>query len=365
MASFAKIKQEIDNIIDCVRSLSQSGKTKYKVSVFKVGMSPDDNWLVFGRGSDTDNAEVTKEQKCNFGSEMIDHLIDDLNKVTSDDSVAQVKVEVYNGKNVVVNTFKVNLKSMDKMPVPAPASSPSPIQEQPAIQGLGGIGGINDLLSAAFGGLSGVEQSGIGSIIQVRDQLVRNEYEKRDMQRDWEQRSLHEKLGAITVERDGLNRDVAALAAKVKALEAEIEKKEDKIYELEDQVEELEKMKPENSIAGVAMSGLLTGVANNLLMSHAGTIGKLFGVDKGAMLGMLQADAQESIPQPQQPQQPIEPCVVSGVDEDNSPRAEEKRNLAMLVDSFSDEEFAAFWKLVMAFDENRPAMIQAANNIQS
>ncbi|MBR6249754.1 MAG: hypothetical protein IKR17_00990, partial [Bacteroidales bacterium] len=241
--------------------------------------------------------------------------------------------------------------------------------QQPQQQPMQGLGSLETLMGIAFGGLAGTQEgSAVNAMFGVRDQLVRNEFERKAdlMRQDYERKQTEREINELKESRDNYRKRVEELERQNEAMSREIRDKNDELEDAESRIEELERMKPEASIAGVALTGVGAKIAETLLLRHAGTVGKLFGVEKEAMLGMLTDDLNE---QPETPQQAAPtasaPVVVSeatdGTDEEQDSRIS---SLKVLFNSLSETEQNDFWSVVLFIDEHRDKLHQMAMSIE-
>lgn len=371
MANVAMINKQVEDICGTVESLNRAGRIRYSMHVLNptLGHEP----VQQHRGSNADNNEQAVPQNWYYGSEMPTKFREQLTELVNNPSVAKIFIDIKDGASQQKAKFEIVLRDeYTNYPQPQQQMQPAQPTQQPA-QPMGGsifgMDNMNDFFTAMFGGLSGTERSGLGAVIGFRDQLVKNEYERRDAEREhlagiervrneYERKELDRQLADVRKERDDAKSQVRELEEKLRRAERDIEKKEDEIYDLEEKVTELEKMKPEHSLMGVSLTGIGTKVVETLAMKHAGTLGKLLGVDKESMLGMLQADNEEPMPMPQQSEQ----CTVT-MDGDENPRAARVESLRTLIYSLSEDEFEAFWSVICFIDENRDKMMEMGKKL--
>ena len=318
------IEKKVQDIMQTVRALANGNRIFYSLSVFSPSISSKPIELYRGTNATSESKFMPKEQ-C-YGDRMVEQLESDIRSAVENTSNVRIDLKIKDGKRADVADFQIVLReeysdNTYTQPAPQPqiiAPQPAP-QQQQRQETIQGLGSLNELINTAFGGLGGVESQGLGAIMGVRDQLLRTEFEQRDTQRahDYERRDLQRKIDEANAANERLQKQLDEQAAQLKAL-AELTEQN---RSLKEQVAEYER-KNSPSIAGIALSGVAARAADMLFMKHAGTIGRLFGVDKDTMLGMLAGDEEEEEqPQPQQQyyQQPAaeQPTVtVEGADDE-------------------------------------------------
>ncbi len=382
MANYAIIKQKVDDIIENVKALSLTGgRIRYFISVFNPSIS--DKPVEVFKGSNADNTNLAQPQDWNYGAQMADKFAEHLNAAVSNPSNVKVGVIIKGGGGEEKGKFTITLRDeygefpmqdYDRNITPH-TSEAQPQQPQP--QTMQGLGSLNELLGMAFGGLNGTQEGGgLGAILGVRDQLIRNEYDRRDMQRqyqhereadnlrlEFERKNTQKQIDDLRTERDQYKKECDQLKGELNSAEATIKSKDAEIAKMNTRVDELEAMKPEASIAGVALTGVGARIAETLLLKHAGTVGKLFGVGKDEMLGMLTED-NTAEPEPTAPQPTANisaPAVV--VNGDDEPTDERLASIRLFFDSLTDEQRNDFYTLVLFVDENRDKLHQMALSI--
>lgn len=372
MANYAIIKQKVDDIISNVSALAASGsRIRYYIFVFNPSIS--DKAIEVYRGSNADNATLEKPQDWYYGERMGEKFAEQLNTVVSNPSNVKVAVTIKDGSNNVKGQYNITLQEQyENFRMQDPDSAVVPQQQQQPQQqnSLQGLGSLNELLGMAFGGLSGTQEgSGLGAILGVRDQLLRNHYDREvdSIRQDYERKQNEREIDELRKERDNYRKKVEELNRECDDLKREFDNQTRELEDAEERIEELEKMKPEASVAGVALTGIASQVAETLLLRHSGTIGKLFNVDKDAMLGMLTDDLKKK-PE-EQPQQAVPtmdaPIVVSeGTDGTNEPQDERVKRMQSLFNSLSEDEQSDFWTIVLYLDENRNMMHEVAIGIE-
>lgn len=196
-------------------------------------------------------------------------------------------------------------------------------------------------------GLGDDEFGGFGAIMQVRENLLENRFIQADKDRRYdemvtEKAKLESKLEALQKELDNANKYSEEL--------------EDKIDDLECKIEDLEHLKPEYSLGGMSLVGILEKTATNLAIKHADVLGGLAGMSKDEMVTLLQKPQTEA-PTPQQISN--EEVEVSQV----SPRSEHINAIGKFVDTLSDDEFNDFWSVMQAFAKDKTLINKTLTNI--
>jgi len=191
------------------------------------------------------------------------------------------------------------------------------------------------------------EFGGFGAIMQVRENLLENRFIQADKDRRYdemvtEKAKLESKLEALQKELDNANKYSEEL--------------EDKIDDLECKIEDLEHLKPEYSLGGMSLVGILEKTATNLAIKHADVLGGLAGMSKDEMVTLLQKPQTEA-PTPQQISN--EEVEVSQV----SPRSEHINAIGKFVDTLSDDEFNDFWSVMQAFAKDKTLINKTLTNI--
>jgi len=199
----------------------------------------------------------------------------------------------------------------------------------------------------ALNGISDDEFGGFGAIMQVRENLLENRFIQADKDRRYdemvtEKAKLESKLEALQKELDNANKYSEEL--------------EDKIDDLECKIEDLEHLKPEYSLGGMSLVGILEKTATNLAIKHADVLGGLAGMSKDEMVTLLQKPQTEA-PTPQQISN--EEVEVSQV----SPRSEHINAIGKFVDTLSDDEFNDFWSVMQAFAKDKTLINKTLTNI--
>ncbi len=166
---------------------------------------------------------------------------------------------------------------------------------------LSGMNAVLSLLGFAPQSLDGVDATSpmgqISSIMQARDQMTRNEIIAQLQGKEKER---------VENENEELKEKLKEMEEKMLANSKQLETMKEQLEEAQERVAELEKMKPENSIAGVALSSLggsiLANAGQALARRNAGLLAGLFGINKEQMLGMLDGQDVVEEPQPTKPQ---------------------------------------------------------------
>lgn len=222
-----------------------------------------------------------------------------LDTLQGNDNIALIRVSARDsrGKTLLTSDIKIKPQFADA-PVYA---QPQPdngqcvaVPQQPAAQAaqpaqaaamprldLRSIFGLLGVDVSQLDGLDTDPMGGLGAVLAYRDRAIEKKFEDRERERNYER--LLDECRELKAEIRRLTDDTAAKSKEITQLRADIE-------DYEDQIAELEKLKPENSVAGVAISGLLASAGQALLRRNAGLLGRLLGVDRDSMLGMLDAD---------------------------------------------------------------------------
>lgn len=362
-------------MIQQVRSLNNAGRIRYFISVLNPLFG--DNFTEFARGSNADNEEMQEARSWNYGADMPEHFEQDLKRVLENENIAKVIVRIAGGDNKDKVTYDLVLREQyaNHQPIAQhkPEEKPQPVAtQQPA---LGALGDLNAIISGLFGGLGGPEQTGLGAIMGFRDQIMKNEYDRRDMEREHQQkeqeirneyeRAEHAKtVNSLREEGVAMKSRIAELEGELAKAKADIEKRDTQIEELEDQVEELEKMKPDNSIMGIAISGALAKAGDMLLHKHAGAVGKLLGVDKSTMLGMLDEEPEtEPMEQPAATAD-IPPVSLESAEEDDQITTAAKE-IAGYINTLTDDDKKKFVYVMRAAMQHLDEMAEQASEIMS
>ncbi len=127
-------------------------------------------------------------------------------------------------------------------------------------------------------GLNGVDDNsplgGLGAILAVRDGNIRQQYEMKEQSR---------LLDVAHQDAATLREEISALKGEIANKDKTIEKLSRKLERSEERVEELEKMKPENSLGGIALKALGQSILTGVVKSNTGVISALSGIPKPAL----------------------------------------------------------------------------------
>ncbi|MBE6341453.1 MAG: hypothetical protein E7069_12085 [Bacteroidales bacterium] len=284
MITREKINEQASAIIDAVRSFSQTGRIRFCISIVNptLGREPID----FARGCNVSNDNLVRKSAINYGDDMPKVFEQKLREAINNKTHTRIIVTIKDGGNTTKGQYEIALR--DEYDEPNQSSQN---------QNIGGINGgnalfaqgsldvANQLIGSLLGGLGlgGTENSGLGAVIGFRDQILRNEYERRDMERqhklendaireEYERKRVEEEIAALKAERDRYKQEL-------EQRRAEFTNAQQKAEQYAERVEELEKMKPEASFMGVALTGLLSNAIGSFAKSDMGTrlIGKALG----------------------------------------------------------------------------------------
>ena len=217
--------------------------------------------------------------------------------------------------------------------------SRQPIQQQnstgKAVKDILGMMGFD---KNKLNGFDDDEFGGFGAIMQVRESLLENRFLQADKDRRYdemvmEKAKLESKLEALQTELDNANKYSDEL--------------EDKIEDLECKIEDLEHLKPEYSIGGMSLVGILEKTATNLAIKHADVLGGLAGISKDQMVTLLQ-NPQSETPNTKaiNNEEDVEVAEVS-------PRAEYINAIGKFVDTLDEKDFNELWSVMQAFAKDK------------
>ncbi|MBR6250494.1 MAG: hypothetical protein IKR17_04765 [Bacteroidales bacterium] len=301
MITREKINEQASAIIDAVRSFSQSGRIRYCISIVNptLGREPVD----FARGCNVSNDNLVRKAATNYGDDMPKVFEQKLREAINNKTHERIIVTIKDGGNTTKGQYEIVLRD-DYDNAPNQSVNPN-LGGGAALFPQGGLAVVNSLLCGL--GLSGTESDGLGAIIGVRDALLRNEYDRRELERqhkmendaireEYERKRVEEEIAALKAERDRYKQEL-------EQRRAEFTNAQQKAEQYAERVEELEKMKPEASFMGVALTGLLSNAIGSFAKSDMGTrlIGKALGGTPEQVRRILDGvdEAQESEPQQQ------------------------------------------------------------------
>ncbi len=156
-------------------------------------------------------------------------------------------------------------------------------------------------LSAIEPNLASAVRSGAVHTVDV--ELYTARHIQSDTTIDLMQSSDTKKVGITNVnnrklERDEARREAEELRKQIEELRTKIDDMQKQMEELQDENTELQKLRPKNSMLGISISELgSTLLAKGLqktVRANAGLIGKLMGVDKDTMLGMIDGKGEQT-----------------------------------------------------------------------
>lgn len=235
-----------------------------------------------------------------------------------------------------------------------------PLVNQPPQQQFGiptnAMTGVLQLMGFNTKGLNGPEEdnntfAGLGMIMGVRDQNMRNEYERKDIEK---------KNQELQIEKAKLEAKISELQKEITSDDTYIEELETKIEELNEQISGLEKLKPEYSIAGVSLVGVLSKAAENLLKRHSDLVGSLAGVDGEYIRKALEKPEEIPAQQQQQTATPAADVEIAPV----SKHAAEITAINQILDKLTDTEFEQVAQLFVAISQHREIIAQIPNFIE-
>ncbi len=371
-----EIDKKVNAILDLAKKYNETGSFSYKIFVYNPILSP--KRIQRGQGNNANKKpDAQRDYKSNFGKGAYKHFEEDLMKEISNEDLMKVEVEMKVSGHT--ETYPIllredaleeteeddNEESMSVEDVRDLVRQELEAQQPKSDPLSGSMNALNDLLGQCFGGLSGVKEGGLGAVLALRDSMLKTNYETqlKGITDAYEKKEQERRTEELRNERDEYKGKCKELEDQLRKAERALERKEDECSDLEERIEELEKMKPEHSIAGVALTGIASKALESLALRHAGTIGKLMGVDKDAMLGMLMADNQDVAEAAVTPQNEA-PAAVVGVEEDG-PRSSQISTIKMLAESLTDEEFEALYNVMLYLDSHREVIINMANSIKA
>jgi hypothetical protein len=191
------------------------------------------------------------------------------------------------------------------------------------------------------------EFGGFGAIMQVRENLLENRFIQADKDRRYDE---------MVTEKAKLESQLEALQKELDNANKYSEELEDKIDDLECKIEDLEHLKPEYSLGGMSLVGILEKTATNLAIKHADVLGGLAGMSKDEMVTLLQKPQTEATTPQQISNEEVEVSQVS-------PRSEHINAIGKFVDTLSDDEFNDFWSVMQAFAKDKTLINKTLTNI--
>lgn len=149
--------------------------------------------------------------------------------------------------------------------------------------------GATDLLGAILGqpGLSGTDA--IHGLLSIRDERIVNQFERKELEQKLLEAQLREK---------NLEEKIKNLEKKNATIENENEELSDTLDELERKIAELEKLKPQNSLLGVSLTGIASTVAENIIkkivLSNPDAVANILGTDKKMLHGLFEQQVEQN-----------------------------------------------------------------------
>ena len=199
-------------------------------------------------------------------------------------------------------------------------------------------------------GLNGADDNsplgGLGAILAVRDGNIRQQYEMKEQSR---------LLDVAHQDAATLREEISALKGEIATKDKTIEKLSRKLERSEERVEELEKMKPENSLGGIALKALGQSILTGVVKSNTGVISALSGIPKPALDAAMAAQDDG-----------MEQYTAETDDEDvevesESPRAPQLQQIEAWAKGLTDEEFNQFLAIMNVFMLNKQSMTALYN----
>ena len=194
-------------------------------------------------------------------------------------------------------------------------------------------------------GLSGVEDNsplgGLGAILAVRDGNIRQQYEMKEQNR---------LLDVAHKDVEELRSEIATLKGEIATKDKTIERLSRKLERSEERVEELEKMKPENSLGGVALKALGQSILTGVVKSNTGVISALSGIPKPTLDAAMATQDEE-----------MGTCSAEAEEGDveietEDPREVQLSQISSWCKKLTDEDFEQFLAIMNVFMLNRQSM---------
>lgn len=201
-------------------------------------------------------------------------------------------------------------------------------------------------------GLNGVEDNsplgGLGAILAVRDGNIRQQYEMKEQSR---------LLDVAHQDAETLREEISTLKGEITTKDKTIEKLSKKLERSEERIEELEKMKPENSLGGIALKALGQSILTGVVKSNTGMISALSGIPKPTLDAAMAA-------QDDGMDQYSAEADDDGADievESEDPRSPQLQQISSWTKNLSDEEFNQYLAIMNVFMLNRQSMTALYN----
>ena len=339
----AEILRQAENIKNVLRSFASGGDARYKISV------------AYANGLTNGDAVVAKARKKQSEATFITRFEAKLDELVHSPDVAKIAVEIGDGAGRNTSTYTIVLQEA--------YSQGGQLQVTHHVEGgeagdggersalsnppKGMFGGLGDLLTLLGydNGLNGTSSpaDNLGAVLSIRDQRIREEYDRRDAMREREQ---------IGKERDEAKAEAARLKTELESAQRKIERLQSQLGDAQEENEELQKLKPENSVLGLSLtelgSTLLAKGLQKSVRANAGLIGKLMGVDKETMLGMIDEQGSETDTTPVATEEPavevegVEVEEAKGEKVENDPITRWSKQIAEYVRRLAPENMRMF-----------------------
>lgn len=298
--SINEINSQRKSVLDAYRAADSNGVACYEMFVVNPILSSEPHSMFRGN-----NRELGKGSSyCTF-EEHLDTLLDnpDIASIRvkiwgqkKSDEKADLTITIrtpYNDRGVV-RYYEQQVPTQEKE---KPASSVQQTSSQHSdinsVQSLISLLGLGGLVDGGLGSINQDATGGLCAILDVRDKLKEQEFER--IRQD--ERSLIAKQSLANKDEE-----IAALKAQIRTLndsynsrlleyQRQLEENNrlmKKMQERCDEAEaEIERVNPNNSVFGVALSGLLANCGQMLIRRNAGLLGGLMGIDKDTITAML------------------------------------------------------------------------------
>lgn len=201
-------------------------------------------------------------------------------------------------------------------------------------------------------GLNGADDNspigGLGAILAVRDGNIRQQFEMKEQTR---------LLDVAHKDAEQLRGEIASLKSEMADKDKTIDRLRRKLERSEELVDELEKMKPENSLGGVALKALGQSILTGVVKSNTGLISALSGIPKPALDAAMASQGAED---GQAQDAPTDDDIGVEVESEN-PRAPQLGQIEAWCNSLTDDEFNRFLAIMNVFMLNKASMASLYN----